>query len=351
MTELFSNLIRIFVVAGGLGLSTWVLNRRLLAFFDERPQLKFRRQLIQLGGVLLAILLVILLMPFPNEVRGDLLSLFGLIVSATIALSSTTLIGNVMAGIMLKTIGSCRPGDYITVGDHFGRISEMDLLHTEIQTEQRDLTTLPNLFLVTNPVRVMRNSGTLLSVELSLGYDVSRDKIEPLLIEAATVTGLESPFVQIRRLGDFSVTYAVVGLLKEVNQLLAKRRELRARTIDALHAANIEIVSPSFMNTRNFANHESFISEVDVRQAETSSSTSPDALVFDKAEKAESVEKMREKLKELQNRLKDCQKVVAETKEGKSQATVLMECEPLESRIERLRALIEKRETKISEEL
>jgi hypothetical protein len=40
-------------------------------------------------------------------------------------------VGNVMAGIMLKTIKSCRPGYYNTVGDHLGRITTMGLL-TEV---------------------------------------------------------------------------------------------------------------------------------------------------------------------------------------------------------------------------
>ena len=244
---LFVQIVFTLLLVGG---ALYFANGRLGAYFANRPHLKFRYQLIQIAGVLVAVLFIILLMPFDGELRGQLLRLYGLIFSATIALSSTTLVGNVMAGLMLKAIGNCRPGNFITVGDYFGRISEMDLLHTEIQTEERDLTTLPNLYLVTHPVRVMRTSGTLLSVEVSLGYDISRKIVEELLIQAATDSGLETPYVQIRSLGDFSVTYQVSALLKEVNHLIGKRRELRARTMDALNSEGIEIVSPNFMNTR-----------------------------------------------------------------------------------------------------
>ncbi|MBT8099210.1 MAG: mechanosensitive ion channel family protein, partial [Gammaproteobacteria bacterium] len=201
----------ILIVGVLIGVVWVVANKRLVKHYDAFPHLKFRRQLIQVAGVLIGILCIILFMPFTNQLRGQLLSLYGLIVSATIALSSTTLVGNIMAGVMLKMIGTCRPGNYVTIGDYFGRITEMDLLHVEIQTEDRDLTTLPNFYCVTNPVRVMRESGTLLSVELSLGYDVSRHDIERLLNGAATQCGLESPFVQILTLGDFSVTYRVSG--------------------------------------------------------------------------------------------------------------------------------------------
>ena len=85
-------------------------NVRLVQHFEGKPHLAFRRQLIQLAGIVIALLLLILFLPLDTTLRGQLLSLYGLVISATIALSSTTLVGNVMAGIMLKTIGTCKPG-------------------------------------------------------------------------------------------------------------------------------------------------------------------------------------------------------------------------------------------------
>jgi small-conductance mechanosensitive channel len=341
-------LIRIVVIATLLGLAVNFANKRLVKYFEGRPHLRFRQQLIQIGGFLLAILVVILFMPFGDVLRGQLLSLYGLIISATIALSSTTLVGNVMAGLMLKTIGSFRPGDYITVGEFFGRITEMDLMHTEIQTEERDLTTLPNLFLVTNPVRVMHKAGTVISVELSLGYDVSRKQIEELLTAAASESGLESPYVQIRELGDFSVTYRVSGMLTEINRLIERRRELRARIMDNLHAADIEIVSPTFMNTRMFDGDSKFVGEVSDGDTGTESGPSMDSLVFDKAEKAESVSMLREKLDETQARIKGCQDLITESTNDQAKQAAEAEKQSLEQRAERLKALIDRKEAIIS---
>jgi small conductance mechanosensitive channel len=333
-----------------IALAARFANSRLVKHFESKPHLAFRRQLIQLAGVLAIILALILFLPLDSELRGQLLGLYGIVVSATIALSSTTLVGNVMAGIMLKTIKSCRPGYYITVGDHFGRITTMDLLHTEIQTEERDLTTLPNLYLVSNPVRVMRTSGTLLFVELSLGYDVSRHEIEKLLLTAAADTGLESPFVQIRELGDFSVTYRISGLLTEVNRLLDKRRELRARTMDALHTAGIEIVSPNFMNTRNFDANERFVPDVEPVEEPVDTGTSTDALVFDKAEEAESVAKLREKLEAAEERIRVCRESADDKSKPDAAMAAAAEIESLGKKVERLTALIDRKEAKISEE-
>lgn len=346
--SLFLVIAQIAVAGVIIGLVFTVANNRLVKHYDAYPQLKFRRQLIQMTGVLVGILCVILFMPFTNQLRGQLLGLYGLIVSATIALSSTTLVGNIMAGFMLKMIGNCRPGNYVTVGDYFGRITEMDLLHVEIQTEERDLTTLPNFYFVTHPVRVMRNSGTMLGVELSLGYDVSRHDIEKLLIAAATECGLEKPFVQIRNLGDFSVTYRVSGLLKDINRLLDKRRELRARTIDALHGEDIEIVSPTFMNTRAFDSDDLFVS--DVTMGEVGLEGLPDSIVFDKAARAASVEKLREKLQETQERIKACDQQIAEPANAKAGTAAEAEKAELEDRMERLQSIIDRKEASISKD-
>ncbi len=348
--QILSVLLQVAVTAGLLAAGFYLANRRLGSYFASRPHLKFRYQVIQVGGILLAVLLVILFMPFGDTLRGQLLSLFGLVVSATIALSSTTIVGNAMAGLMLKAIGNCRPGNYITVGTYFGRISEMDLLHTEIQTEERDLTTLPNLYLISNPVRVMRQSGTMLSVEVSLGYDVSRHTVEQVLVQAALDTGLESPYVQIRSLGDFSVSYQVSGLLKELNNLIDKRRDLRARTMDALHNAGIEIVSPNFMNTRAVGKNQTFIAK-DVKPIEPGAVTaSPDSLAFDKAEKAESVSNLRAKLAEVEARISDCDAVIAKPPSEQGQIAATNEKEKLLARATRLSDLIARREANISKD-
>jgi small-conductance mechanosensitive channel len=101
---------------------------------------------------------------------------------------------------------------------------------------------------VTNPVKVVHSSGTIVSTQLSLGYDQHHTEIEALLVEAAQASGLEEAFVQILELGDFSVTYRVAGFLSDVKQLLSVRSRLQASVLDMLHGAGVETVSPTFMN-------------------------------------------------------------------------------------------------------
>ena len=66
--------------------------------FAHKPESGFRLQVILLGLTLAAFVVVVLALPISEATRAQLLSLFGIVLSAAIALSSTTLLGNIMAG-------------------------------------------------------------------------------------------------------------------------------------------------------------------------------------------------------------------------------------------------------------
>lgn len=296
-------LLTLGVAVPGLALAHRVMRRRWRGQADAQ----FRFQLIMLGLTLLAAFALIVSLPLGDTLRGQLLSLIGVLLSAAIALSSTTFIGNMMAGVMLKVVRNARPGDFISVADVSGRITEMALLHTEVQTEDRDLVTLPNLYLMTQPMKVVRSSGTIVSAEVSLGYDVSRVRVAELLQEAADRAGLVDAFVQIRSLGDFSVGYRVAGLLKEVGSLLSARSRLREAMLDSLHGAGIEIVSPNFMNTRAMMAGAQVlppaVAAPGVDQAVAVDPAVAERVAFDKAEEAASIETMRAELDAVEARL------------------------------------------------
>ncbi len=77
---------------------------------------------------------------------------------------------------------------------------------------------------------------------------------------------------------------------------------------------------------------------------------STDALVFDKAEEAESVTRLREKLQVAQERIKVCKEIAADKAKPDAAAAAAAEIESLQKKVERLTALIDRKEAKISEE-
>lgn len=295
------------------------------------PGHRFRSQVITLVLAFAGLIIIILTLPIGDTRQGQLLSLIGILLSAAIALSSTTFVGNAMAGMMMRALRNFRPGDFIRVGKHFGRVSDRGLFHIEIQTEDRNLTTLPNLYLVTNPVKVTRSSGTIISAELSLGYDLPRTRISELLIEAARAAQLQEPFVYITSLGDFSITYRISGLLTDVKQLLSAQSHLHENVVDRLHLDGVEIVSPTFMNTRAVPEGKAFIPQMvqPAAEAEPTPKAIPEDLVFDKADEAESLEKLAERYDAIGKELE-------ETREKLKNAGSDEERERLEDRADRL---------------
>ncbi len=310
---LYSDLYRYVPVLAALVLiivviaaANWFLLRRRVNMGAEA---RFPRQIVMMLLIVAGILLLILLFPMSETTRGQILSLTGIVLSAIIALSSTTFVANVMAGLMLRVIKSFRPGDFIKIGDDFGRVTERGLMHTEIQTEDRDLTTFPNLYLMTNPVTVVRGSGTIISAELSLGYDVAHAEVEKLLKKAALEVKLQEPFVQVKELGDFSISYRIAGFLSDVKLLLSSKSDLRKHIIDVLHANGVEIVSPAFMNQRQLPLNKKIIPEATYTKIKTTDEqNAPEDIMFDKAEEAEKIEKIHDRYERLQKELDELKK-------------------------------------------
>ncbi len=281
----------------------WLLLRRHLALEHDR---RLPRQLVLIGLGAAALVAVILALPVSSATREQLLTVLGLLLSGIFAISSTTLVSNAMAGLMLRSTRSFRTGDFIRIEKQFGRVTQRRLLHTEIQTEDRELTTLPNFYLITNPVTVVRSSGTLISVSLSLGYDVHHATVEPLLIAAAKQAELEEPFVWIRELGNYSITYRVSGFLADIKNLLSARSNLCRAVLDQLHDHDVEILSPTFMNQRPVpAEHRLIPAAPPPATDGEEKQKAPEDLMFDKAERAERLEGLRFRLEGEIEKLED----------------------------------------------
>jgi len=282
-------------------LKSTILSKNKFLFLDDRPLIY---GLIVLSIAIVFTVSIIMVLPINDSKKGQLMSLVGIIFAASVSLSSTSFLGNVMAGLMLKVVKSFKAGDFIEVDDFFGKVSELRLLHTEIQTESRDLLTIPNLFLVTKPMKVVRDTGTIVSATVSLGYEVPRHRIEKTLCAAAVQAGFKDPFVLLTLLGDFSVHYKLSAFLENTKFLVSAKSKLISAMLDGLHLARIEIVSPNFMNQRQ-VNDEVFIPK-SKSSTDTLGDTqdNPEKIMFEKADMAESNEKIKERIDKIQLEIK-----------------------------------------------
>ena len=224
----------LFIIATLTGI-LWAVHWLLIARHDTiKNEQLFSRQLIMLGLTLVALLITVLNLPINESSRNQLIDLFGLLLSGIFAFSSTTVVTNLFAGLVIRFNKPFEIGDFIRVGDHFGRVMERGLFDTEIQSEKRNLISIPNTYLITHPIATTQRSGAIVSVSLSLGYDVHHTQVERLMIDAAEQSGLTEPFVHITELGDYSVTYQISGVLEDIKALITARSRLYHFVLDVL---------------------------------------------------------------------------------------------------------------------
>lgn len=319
--------------------------RKFILSLSERGG--YRGQLIMFVAVLLGLLGLLIAMPFEENLRGEVFQLVGWVLSAAVALSSTTFLGNLIAGGMLRTIQNFELGDWVRVDGHFGRVTERGLLHTEIQTEDRDLTTLPNLLMATKPVKVVRSSGTIISAAVGIGYDVPHARVETSLLRAAATIELEDAFVSITELGDFAVTYRVAGKLNQVDRMISRRSKLRRAMLDALHEDEIEIMSPTFINVANRKAAEPVIpGEIGGgREAPKA----PEETAFDKADVAKGLEAKRATIVELAEKKAEIEKRLGSL-DGQEKAELEKERDRMVLESERLQKELEDDERELKDQ-
>jgi small-conductance mechanosensitive channel len=273
------------------------------------------QQIIYILILVIGLLFAIFTLPINVEDKNLVLTFVSIVIGAIITFSSTTFVANAMAGIMLRLINPFRVGDFIKTDGTFGRVTEIYFLHTQIQSIDRDLITIPNLTLVSKPLKTIRSSGTIITTSVSLGYNVPRKDIEKSLLQAAEITGLENPFVHVEKLGDFSISYKVGGLLKDVDRIITARSDFKKNVIDNLHNSDIEIVSPTYMNQRVFS--EDYVCmppKEDTRLApkEKEPEVQTEDIIFDKAIMAQMLDRIYTITEKFPDRRKDMEDKIKE---------------------------------------
>ncbi|MCP3864601.1 MULTISPECIES: mechanosensitive ion channel family protein [Marisediminitalea] len=289
LADYIPSLLTLCVIGLSLAFFHWVLIRRNTHLTSDQ---RLPRQLIMLLLTFVSVIAFVLSLPLSEAIQNQILALIGILLSGVIAFSSTTIVSNVMAGLVLRFNKPFRLGDFVRVNGFSGRVAEMGLLETEIQTETRELIAFANTILINSPVTVVRSSGAIVSVELSLGYEIHHSKVEQHLLQAGTEAGLEEPFVQVISLGDFSVTYRIAGLLTDVKSMISARSKLHKAVLDCLHSAKIEIVSPTFVNSRPQPDDRVMIPvRQRIVQVNEPDAPRPEDILFDKAEEAEAIQR------------------------------------------------------------
>lgn len=179
----------------------------------------------------------------------------GLIVS----LGSSTVIGNIIAGLVITYMRPFKLGDRIKLNDTTGNVVEKTPLVTRIRTPKNEVVTIPNSFVMSshtvNFSQSAREYGLIIHSEVSIGYDVPWRTVNKLLIEAALntpgVVDDPRPFVLSTSLNDWYPVYQVNAYIKDADRLAQIYSDLHQSIQDRFNEEGIEIMSPHYMAVRD----------------------------------------------------------------------------------------------------
>lgn len=179
----------------------------------------------------------------------------GLIVS----LGSSTVIGNIIAGLVITYMRPFKIGDRIKLNETTGNVIEKTPFVTRLKTPKNELVTIPNSFIMsshtTNYSSSARNFGLIIHSEVTIGYDAPWRKVHQLLVDAALSTpGVQAepePFVLETSLSDFYPVYQINAYILDADQLAQIYSDLHQSIQDKFNAAGVEIMSPHYFAHRN----------------------------------------------------------------------------------------------------
>ena len=196
------------------------------------------------------------LLPYSDSNIFKGISVFlGVIVS----FSSSSVISNMVSGIVMTYMRPFRIGDFIRFEDDEGEVIEKNALATHIRTLKNDIITIPNSSILSaktfNYTLSAENYGIIVHTQFTMGYDINWRTCERLLIEAALATPhIEShpkPFVLAHALDDSYLTYEINAYTRYSQDLLTIYSELHKNVVDKFNEAGIEVMAPHIYARRD----------------------------------------------------------------------------------------------------
>ena len=203
--------------------------------------------------------MIVMIWPLLPSSESEVFQGVSVFIGIIVSLGSSSIIGNVMAGMVMTYMRPFRVGDFIKYGDTEGFVIEKTVLVTRIRTRKNDVITIPNSNLMTsqttNYTFSAHNYGVIVHTKVTIGYDMPWQQIRDLLLDAAAKTAhlqkKPEPFVRVTALDDFYVEYEINAYTRKSDLLGDIYSELHQNILDSFHSNGVEIMSPHIFAHRS----------------------------------------------------------------------------------------------------
>jgi len=203
------------------------------------------------------IVLLAIVFAFPYIPGSDSAAFKGvsILIGVMMSLGSSSVVGNLLAGIFVIYKRSTNIGDRIKVGEHIGDVVAIRLMETHLKSLKNELISIPNSQLlgtdVVNYTSQLDPKGLLVHTTVGIGYEEPQRKIEAMLITAAERTkNLKrnpKPFVLRTGLMDFAVNYQINAYSTHGDKLPQIMSDLHSNILDVFNEERVQIMTPSYV--------------------------------------------------------------------------------------------------------
>lgn len=244
----------------------------------DKSQLKGISSIVKL--VLIVASIAAIIFQF-STMSGIAASAISVAAGTVIGFSSRNTISNAIAGILLLSSRPFKIGDRIRTAQDdsmIGDVIEITIIYTKIRTIRNELVTIPNQTLLENQIINYSGMDVLATaIEVSVGYEVDKDKVKSVLVEAAGRTeGIVQdplPFVLLVRFDNFAAVYELRAYTDMPNEFLKIESDIRENVYRAFRDQGIDLTTPDVlrridaMNGKNRENDPSRVSRTTSRSA------------------------------------------------------------------------------------
>lgn len=180
-------------------------------------------------------------------------------VGLVISLGSSTVIGNIMSGLVITYMRPFKMGDRIKLNETTGNVIEKTPFVTRLRTPKNEVVTIPNSFIMSshtiNYSASARQFGLIIHSTVTIGYDAPWRQVHQLLIDAARKTpdvmSDPKPFVLETELQDYYPCYQINAYIRDANKLAQIYSDLHQNIQDTFNEAGVEIMSPHYFAKRD----------------------------------------------------------------------------------------------------
>ena len=149
------------------------------------------------------------------------LTLFGGAIGVGLGFGLQKIVANFISGIILLVDKSVKPGDLVTIGDNFGRVSTMNIRYITVAAGDGREFLIPNEDLVTQKVVnwTYRDRNTLVEVKFGTNYEADPKLVCKLAITVAAATprviDLHAPVCVLTEFGDYGMKFSLTFWIKD----------------------------------------------------------------------------------------------------------------------------------------